>query len=49
MAQVRGTNRLDTGDAFPSMTLRLLDGSSLALPAEVQGEQSVLLFYRGEW
>ena len=49
MAQVEGANRLDTGDVFPSMNLHLLDDTSLALPADLQGESSVLLFYRGEW
>ena len=41
--------KLNTGDAFPQMTLDLVDGSKLALPGGLDGRYNVILFYRGHW
>ena len=41
--------KLDTGDAFPALTLNLIGGGTLALPADLDSNYSVVLFYRGHW
>ncbi len=41
--------KLDTGAAFPKMSLNLVDGSSIDLPAGLDGRYKVILFYRGHW
>jgi len=48
MAQT-ATAKLDDGDAFPTMTIDMLDDSSLTLPADFEGQWSIVLIYRGEW
>jgi hypothetical protein len=42
-------SRLSAGDVFPSLTVTTVGGRSLALPADLQGEYSILLFYRAWW
>ena len=49
MAQDFDAKRLDAGDAFPDLTVSLLDGDTLCLPKDVAGHWSVVLFYRGHW
>jgi hypothetical protein len=41
--------KLNTGAAFPKMSLNLVDGSSIDLPAGLGGRYNVILFYRGHW
>lgn len=41
--------KLNTGDAFPKISLDLVDGSSVELPEGVGGRYNVILFYRGHW
>jgi len=41
--------KLNIGEAFPRMTLKLTDGSTLALPDGVHAKYKVILFYRGHW
>jgi len=41
--------KLGIGDAFPSMSLNLVDGSTLALPDGIDAKYRVVLFYRGHW
>ena len=41
--------KLDSGDAFPSVTLNLLDGSELTLPDQLETPYGVILLYRGHW
>lgn len=41
------TNLLTPGDAFPALTLTRPGGETLELP--LQGELTVVLFYRGSW
>ena len=41
--------KLDAGSKFPSVALRMLDGSSLTLPDQIDSDYAVVLFYRGHW
>ena len=41
--------KLDAGDSFPEMTLNLVDGGTLNLPADLKSQFSIVLFYRGHW
>ena len=41
--------KLNAGDAFPRMTLQLVDGGTLALPDGIDARYKVILFYRGHW
>jgi peroxiredoxin len=41
--------KLGPGDDFPSMTLSLVGGSSMNLPADLKTTYSIILFYRGHW
>ena len=38
--------KLDTGDAFPSLELDLIGGGKLSLPSD---RWTLLLIYRGYW
>jgi peroxiredoxin len=40
---------LNTGDAFPSLTVTPVAGDPIELPAAVAGRFAVVLFYRGGW
>jgi len=41
--------KLGAGDAFPAMTLDLVDGGKLELPGGLDARYKVILFYRGHW
>ena len=41
--------KLNAGDVFPKLTLKLTDGGSLALPDGIDAKYKVILFYRGHW
>ena len=41
--------KLDTGDLFPRLTLDLVNGGKLELPAGLDARYKVILFYRGHW
>jgi peroxiredoxin len=41
--------KLGAGDAFPKMTLNLVDGSKLELPDGMNAKYRIILFYRGHW
>ncbi len=41
--------KLNSGDAFPRMTLNLVGGGRLELPDGVDAKYKVILFYRGHW
>jgi peroxiredoxin len=43
------SEKLDTGDAFPQLSLSLAGGGSMAVPDDLGGNYAVLLFYRGHW
>lgn len=42
-------DKLQQGDRLPTITLRLTDGGTLALPAAMSSRYLALLFYRGLW
>ncbi len=41
--------RLDNGQTFPDLTLPLVGGGKLSLPADLAGNFGVVLVYRGSW
>lgn len=41
--------KLNTGDAFPKLTLNTVSGSTIELPAGLSTKYKVILFYRGHW
>jgi len=41
--------KLDSGDAFPSVTLHLVGGGTTTLPDDLDTPYGVVLFYRGHW
>jgi hypothetical protein len=43
------SEKLNAGDAFPAMTLDLVDGGKLELPGGLDARYQVILFYRGHW
>ena len=47
MAQTN--ERLDEGDTFPTLTCQTLDDDTLTLPADLAGNWSILILYRGTW
>jgi hypothetical protein len=49
MTQEFRTRRLDTGDTFPPLTIRMLGGETIKLPEDVAGNWCVVLFTRGHW
>ena len=40
---------LENNQQFPSIVARRVQGGEMASPADLAGNWSVLLFYRGEW
>lgn len=43
------SEKLNSGDVFPKLTLNLVDGSTLELPDGIDAKYKVILFYRGHW
>ena len=41
--------KLDSGDVFPKLTLKLVDGGTLELPEGLDARYKIILFYRGHW
>ena len=41
--------KLNLGDAFPSVTLDIVGGGTLTVPGDVDSKYTVVLFYRGHW
>jgi len=41
--------KLDSGDLFPEVKFKLVNGASLTLPGKEEGNWRVLLVYRGSW
>lgn len=48
MAQTH-TPKLDADDLFPVMTISLVDGRTLSLPADLTYEYTIFLGFRGKW
>ena len=42
-------DKLHAGDTFPELTLDLVGGGTMTLPAEPDADFKVILFYRGHW
>lgn len=42
-------NMLNSGDMFPSMQLKLTDGSSFSIPSAIDSKYLIAIFYRGHW
>jgi peroxiredoxin len=40
---------LQVGTRFPDLEARATDGSTVAIPRDLEGSVAVLLFYRGHW
>jgi len=43
------TKKLGIGDQFPDITLNLVRGGELVLPADLDAKYNIVLFYRGHW
>ena len=43
------SKKLGVGDAFPSITLDLVNGGTIDLPGGLASKYGVILFYRGHW
>ncbi len=43
------SEKLIQGDPFPTIELNLTDGSTVALPDDIEDRYLALMFYRGEW
>jgi hypothetical protein len=41
--------KLNSGDVFPRLTLKLADGGTLELPGGLDARYQIILFYRGHW
>jgi peroxiredoxin len=48
MAQM-DMKKLDSGDLFPTMEMKLTDNTTLVLPDALKDAWAVLLIYRGRW
>jgi peroxiredoxin len=42
-------DKLNGGDSFPDLALKIVDGSELALPGQPSADYLVVLFYRGSF
>ena len=43
------SEKLGIGDSFPDITLDVVGGGTLNLPADLDAKYKVILFYRGHW
>lgn len=43
------TDKLNSGEQFPTLSLQLAGGESITLPASIESPMAVVLFYRGHW
>ena len=41
--------KLQQGDRFPSINLKLVSGDTIEIPRQMPGRYVVLVFYRGHW
>ena len=41
--------KLQQGERFPSITLKLVSGETVTLPDQMPSRYVALLFYRGHW
>jgi hypothetical protein len=43
------SDKLGSGASFPSLTLDLVSGGTLDVPADLGPKYKAILFYRGHW
>ena len=43
------SEKLGSVAAFPGVTLNLVDGGTLDVPAGIDAKYKIVLFYRGHW
>ena len=41
--------KLQQGDRFPSIDLKLVDGGTVQIPGDITSRYAAVLFYRGHW
>ena len=41
--------QLGPGDPFPNYTVPTVNGATLNIPADLNGEYALIIFYRGIW
>ena len=41
--------QLDQGDNFPDLTWKLLDGSRISIPGDLEERWNVIIILRGHW
>ena len=41
--------KLQGGDAFPSLSLKIAGGGQVLLPDDLESPMTIVLFYRGHW
>lgn len=41
--------QLNPGDQFPNFTVPITDGQTINIPADLNSEYAVIIFYRGIW
>jgi hypothetical protein len=41
--------KLYSGEAFPDLSLTLNDGRTIVVPAGLEADWRIVLFYRGHW
>jgi hypothetical protein len=37
------------GDSFPAYSVSTIDGRSVNIPGDLEGEYAIIIFYRGVW
>ncbi len=43
------SKKIEAGDQFPQITLKIEDGNTVTLPDDIDTPQAIVLFYRGHW
>ena len=43
------SDKLGSGATFPSLSLTLVDGTTVSVPDDISTKYKVILFYRGHW
>ena len=41
--------KLDAGDQLPDFVLKVGESDNLNLPADIETDYAIILFYRGHW
>jgi len=42
-------SKLDGGDQLPDLSLKVGTSGTLSLPADIETDYAIILFYRGHW